>query len=336
MISRMMERIFFMSVCLQYQKNIAITRDPTIMVDGAGSQLQRSYCTYGLSRFLKISYLHSPLIGIPYEGLAALEKNQSDPTLLARYNKTFPIPSDLTLPRKFTRHRLTTLDEDGFLQIQEEAKSQRTFHLIELGLPYRISDRHPEILTHVKAISPFERSSSPLFRIAIHVRRGDLFAVDSHRMLPNAYYTEVANMVTNELTKHAIPFRCELHTEIPSAPILVTPSHYGIGRRIEKPVLMTREMSHLEDFDDISCLEKYLNLDPIKTIALMATADLLVISRSSFSFLSAILNKKGIILYHPFWHAAPIEWIDTTHVPSFQPRLAMAIESWKKDRERRS
>ena len=43
----------------------------------------------------------------------------------------------------------------------------------------------------------------------------------------------------------------------------------------------------------------------------MATVDLLIISRSSFSFLAAILNKKGIILYHPFWHTAPAAWIDT-------------------------
>lgn len=55
-----------------------------------------------------------------------------------------------------------------------------------------------------------------------------------------------------------IPFVCELYTEMPSSSILVTPSHYGIGQRIEKPVLITKEMNHIEDFDVIPNLKNVL------------------------------------------------------------------------------
>jgi hypothetical protein len=41
----------------------------------------------------------------------------------------------------------------------------------------------------------------------------------------------------------------------------------------------------------------------------LATADVLVMSRSSFSYLGGILNRNGIVLYHPFWHRAPSSWM---------------------------
>ena len=41
----------------------------------------------------------------------------------------------------------------------------------------------------------------------------------------------------------------------------------------------------------------------------LATADVLVMSRSSFSYVAAILNRDGAVMYHPFWHRAPSSWI---------------------------
>ena len=43
----------------------------------------------------------------------------------------------------------------------------------------------------------------------------------------------------------------------------------------------------------------------------LATADILVMSKSSFSYLAAILNVTGIVLYHPFWHYPLADWLVT-------------------------
>lgn len=126
-----------------------------------------------------------------YEGLSALEKNQSDPTLLSRYNKTFDIPSDIVLPKNTQIHSVDQLDYHTFFQIKKEAKENGGFHIIRAAFPYLICDQYPEMLSWVKEISPFESRCSSLFRIAIHVRRGELFVVDSQRMLPNEYYINV-------------------------------------------------------------------------------------------------------------------------------------------------
>ncbi|MFZ4116685.1 MAG: hypothetical protein ACOYK6_08220 [Chthoniobacterales bacterium] len=309
--------------------NVAITRDNTVLMDGAGSQLQRNYCTYALARFLNIAYVHSPLIQISYEGLSALEKNQSDPQLLSRYNETFTIKSDLELTQNTKVHRLQNINLENFSLIQEEAKKSRSFHLIKVGFPYLISDRYPEMLDCVKNISPFEALPSSLFRIAIHVRRGELFAVDAHRMLPNCYYVSVAQNVIAVLHKLGIPFICELYTELPSDSCVVTPSHHGIDHRIQHPVTLNKEMSHLEDFEVIPHLKKQINQDPIETLCAIATADLLIISRSSFSYLAGILNKRGLVIYHPFWHNAPPIWLNVHQQKYLEEKVQEYCIDWK-------
>ena len=68
-------------------------------------------------------------------------------------------------------------------------------------------------------------------------------------------------------------------------------------------------MNSLDDFDVIPNLRKFVNGDPIEALEAMATADLLMMSRSSFSYVAAILNEEGIVIYHPFWHSPLPEWI---------------------------
>jgi hypothetical protein len=49
--------------------------------------------------------------------------------------------------------------------------------------------------------------------------------------------------------------------------------------------------------------------DPILALRVMAGADLLIMSRSSFSYVAAILNTKGSIYYpSKFWHKPLPKW----------------------------
>ena len=51
--------------------------------------------------------------------------------------------------------------------------------------------------------------------IGIHVRRGELYVVESHRMLPNHFYIDNCNKIIEILNNKNIPFKIELYTEIP-------------------------------------------------------------------------------------------------------------------------
>ena len=67
-------------------------------------------------------------------------------------------------------------------------------------MPYAISDRDPGIYNWVEGMwevrTPRDESS---FTIGIHVRIGDVHAVESFRMMPNDYFRRVAVRVVKEL-----------------------------------------------------------------------------------------------------------------------------------------
>lgn len=310
--------------------NVALTYANDVIMDGAGAQLHRIYIIYALSRHLGVSYVHSPLFELGYQGLVALEKNEQDSKIVERYNSLFTLSSDEEVPENAVVHYLMNANLDFINDLKKEAQNKDAFHLVKIVFTHPAADHFPQMLRHLQAVSPFEKATSPVFRIAIHVRRGDLFIADANRVLPNAYYMTLLQEIVKTLQRLGISFVCELYTELPSAPFMVTPDHYGMATRIKEEVMISSGANDIQEFDQWPNLKKCINGDPIETLRAMATADLLVMSRSDFSYTAAILNKKGIIVYHPFWHGTPMEWLDGSHQRSFSERLLEACSRWVK------
>lgn len=324
-----------MQLELRRVSNVALTYANDLVMDGAGAQLQRIYLIYALSRYLGLSYVHSPLLYLGYQGVTALETNEQDPSIVKRYNDLFMLPSDEVIPGNAIVHCRVGADLKFLKTLKEEAKKSRDFHWVKIISASPEADYYfPKMLRHILAVSPFEAALSPVFRIAIHVRRGDLFILEeeSCRLLPNSYYLTLVRKIIKMLRLLGISFICELYTEQPSNSFIVTPQHYGMRMTLKKEKLITPEMNDVKAFDQLPHLKKFINGDPIETLRALATADLLIMSRSDFSYTAAILNKKGIIIYHPFWHGVPIEWIDGTHEASFSDRLREACEEWLKQK----
>lgn len=288
---------------------MGLTYSNNTHTDGSGAQLQRIYGIYAISRLMKLPYIHSPLTQIDYQGLKALEENSTNQDIVHEYNKIFNIPSDIGLPRNHIVYELEKATVYSLEQLKKEAAKRKTFILARIFLPYAINDCYPESYQVVKDITPFPFQQTPVIRIAIHVRRGELFVVDSDRMLPNSYYISVAQRIRKFLDALNLKYVFELHTEIPSKAFTVMPDHHGICNRIADSVTVDSKSNKLEEFDSIPNLEKYINCDPIDTLRKMATANVLIMSHSSFSYLSAILNVKGAIIYHKFWHSPADDWL---------------------------
>jgi len=214
-------------------------------------------------------------------------------------------------------------------RLKSEAGKEHRFYLVKILMPFSITDQNPEIYRCLKEISPFQSARSETFRIAIHVRRGEQFAVASERMLPNSYYVSSTMRIVEALKKLGIPFVCELYTEVPSKAFVVTPQHHGINGRISHPVLIDPKMNRIEDFDVIPNLRKRINLDPIETLKGMATADALIISRASFSYLAALFSK-GMVIYFPFWHQPLKEWLISDISGNISSEeILKQLKSWK-------
>ena len=309
---------------------IALTYANDKQMDGAGSQLQRVYGIYAVARFLHLPYVHSPLKEVGYQGLAALEKNVSSPHMQDQWNRVFNIRSDIELPKNaITKYILSPKIED-LRRLRSEAEKANEFYLVRMLYPYDITESNTEMYRCLKDISPFKPVRSGIFRIAIHVRRGEEFAVESSRMLPNSYYITSTMEIVAALKQLGIPFVCELYTEVPKQAFVVTPQHHGMEGLLSKPVLIDPKMNHLEDFDVIPNLRKEINTDPIDAFKGMATADALIISRSSFSYLAALFSR-GIVIYLPFWHHPLKEWLISDRDGNISAQqLIEQLKVWKR------
>jgi hypothetical protein len=317
--------------------SVALTYANDKLTDGAGAQLLRIYGVYAISRALGLPYIHSPLTRIGYQGLSALERNSASDGVVSEYNRIFGIPSDIELPELPIARDMGHANLGQIMRIRSDARQTNEFHLIRIQFPQSVTDRYPEMYGAVKAISPFPQvrseASGDVFRLAIHVRRGELFAVDSHRMLPNSYYISCARAFVRHLKKLDIPFVCELYTEVPSAKFVVTPQHHGIEERIPGNITIDPRANCIEDFDVIPHLTKFINGDPIESLRRMATADALVISASCFSYVPAILNRSGIVVYHPCAHGPLKDWlVSDRHGLVSDSELIAPLESWKRER----
>jgi hypothetical protein len=314
--------------------HLVLTYDNT-RTDGVGAQLHRTYGIYAISRLLGASYLHSPLAGVGYQGLAALEVNAGDPGFHHEFNELFQIKSDAPLAEDAHTVFLPSISIAVFQQLAamfdtRGAAGRPT--LVRIVMPFGVADRYPDCYEVCKEISPFPPPApvheGRTVRVAVHVRRGELFVVDSDRMLPNGYYIAVAQRIARLLEAGGRNYQIELYTEVPSAEVVVEPERHGISSRITAPVVLTPEMCRLEEFTALPNLVHRVNGRAIECIRGMATADILVMSRSSLSYLGAILNRTGIVLYHPFWHRAPSSWMTVGPDGQFdEARLGQAVSA---------
>jgi hypothetical protein len=124
------------------------------------------------------------------------------------------------------------------------------------------------------------------FNIAIHIRRGDIVEMKQggeanwkDRWLDNQYYVEVLKNVLSTIT-------------------------------ISKPVnIYLFSQGKLEDFPEFDQFDNVifcLEMGPIESFLNMANADLLISSKSSFSYKPALISKGINICPASFWHQYPL------------------------------
>jgi hypothetical protein len=261
---------------------IALTYANDKHLDGAGAQLQRIYGIYAISRLLRIPYVHSPI--------TAIEHGAEFPDFLALCNNTFTIPSDIKLPDTHAVYEVDNINIMTLERIMKESAKRSTFTLVRITYPYRINDVNPESLQVIKNISPFPFEKSSVVHVAINVRMGDYLGEYSRRRLPNSYYISVAQKLRRIFEDLKLEYVFELISD----------------GDLENP-----ELNKFEEFDSIPHLKKSVHAHPLGQFKAMTSAHVLIMSRSSFSYLAGLLNTGGVVMYYRFWHSPLRDWVIT-------------------------
>lgn len=282
--------------------------------DGFGSQLQRIISIYAIAKYFHLDYIHSGFSAIDYQGLQSLEANQSDPSFAEKANLLFFLQST-ALPREFDEvfyeDYLTDENFEQYLQLSESKDI-----LLQIAHAHTFVDNKPHILQILKTCNIYPwidtQVKEPL-QIAVHIRRGELFLVESQRMHPNEYFFQCMNVIEILLKQMNIPHKFTIYTEVSTKITEVTANHPGMAWGISTPVLLSPEQNNLSIFSSFSNVSYKINTDPFETFQELVNSDILICSVSSFSYSAALLKKKGLVLMDKkkFCHGSLPSWIDT-------------------------
>lgn len=286
-----------------------LTYNNTDHPDGAGSQLQRMLSIYMMAKYFSIElntpigYIHTPLGQIDYQGLMCLEDNTANNEVIEEYNTLFKLPSDTY----DTIHKIETVKSLSKEHILALYKSTTNI-LLRTTYADKCLDVNKKAFNIPIELPWITSTISYPIHVAIHVRRGELYVVDSDRMLPNSYYVECMSALQELFNNAGIPFEFHIYTEVIRKPTIITPTHHGIFNRISQAIILSPDDNKLEDFNMFNVIY-HINESPIKTLCDLTNSHVLLASRSSFSYVSSILKKRGVVLFHPFWHGLSDSWI---------------------------
>jgi hypothetical protein len=340
------------SESISNDNGIALTYEP-IHSDGAGAQLHRIFGTYALSHSLGFGYIHSPIGPIHYgpilqlyNGLRGLENNLTTmhEDLLYSWRNLSDLRSFKTLGcSRFNNsgdgcaHILVPYPEYGDLRkfAADSCNSKLVVHIV---FPQAVLDYFPHY--NVDPTLSFQSTlpwlseggawnvSASRLRVAVHVRRGDLYLHQASRMLPNSYYISICQLIKKVLDDLAIPHVYEVYTEQVTKELNLTGSILKGQLGITDPGKVDPSQNHLGDFDILEPREMYVNLDAVSTMKGLSTAHILVMSRSSFSQVAGMLHDygSGIVIYYPYWHSASTDWFKVNTKLQDHQRMAQYDE----------
>ncbi len=311
---------FLKVCCILVKPKIALTYLNTIKADGVGAQIQRILAIRSLSASLNLGYLHTEIKSLAIHPLDSYQNDDEMAVFLLKLNHEFRMEnsgvSSVEYLRELQTHTLTF--SFLFSSILKAMFSTRQT-LIKVAEPYPISEFDPDLYKGILRFLPnFVLPPKTGVVVAVHYRRGvGGFAVQRgeriSREMPGNYFAALAKKIIDD---HQISNpKLLVFTDSPTEDALFTPpnnqSHlWTNSTRFSEGRMHVLGLDVEEVFKEISADIKVLyGGDPLDVIKNLASADYLILSRSSFGYIAAILNTKGQV-YFPsqFWHVPMKSW----------------------------
>ncbi len=238
--------------------------------DGGGSQVHQTLSVQAFCKAFGVPYAHTPFAAMAHT-----------PDQVERWEKRFDLGRGLT--------HVSSLD-CSVVRLRDFLQApwawQKPCILSGLNIhPFINSNPTTYDLVRDRAIALYggrePAYSGAALRVAVHVRRGD---VESG----NWRFTRNAEIARRIVQLRRATSGCGVSTE-------VTVFSQGVP----------------DDFPEFLDLDVELRLegDPLEALNCMIHADILMMAKSSLSYVAGLLNRKGLVIYEPYWHAPLPGWI---------------------------
>lgn len=320
--SRLGSFLFFVLkfLCIYLKPNVFLTYQNTSKADGVGAQIQRIFAIRCLSASLNLGYVHTGVASLAIHPLDPYQSKSELEIFLLKLNHEFEMSnSHESSDINFHERQVVTLTFSFLFYCIFKSKFSRKQTLIRLVEPYPVSEYAPNLYENLIRFLPnFVLHQKKERIIAIHYRRGvGGFAIQRGESIPR----EMAGSYFSSMVKEIIArnqhlfFKVLVFTDSPTEDaIFIPPSDQSDlwvnSTRFSDGKMHVLGLNVQAVFKDVPAdVEVFYGGDPLDVIKNLASAEHLILSRSSFGYVSALLNEKGKI-YFPslFWHAPKKSW----------------------------
>lgn len=298
---------------------IALTYDAQSKQDGLGAQLQRILAIHSLSVDLKLSYIHTGLADVAVHPLDPYQSECEVQNFLKKVNQVFEIES--TKETSFDSARtilIPSLSIPSLFSILANFLISRRSIILRIVEPYKCSDLYPvmyaQISQHLQSLElePINKSI-----IGVHYRHGfGNFDIQKGEKFPREI--EIASIVKkcNEVIA-ANKGVTSVHIFTDAAPtdsIFSPPEHqrnlWLTNNNFDGETLVATGIDVNSGFSGLNVpFVVTSGGDPLESLISMAHLDYLVLSRSSFGYVSALLaHRREVWLPKTFWHPPLPSW----------------------------
>ncbi len=298
-----------------------LTYDNEVIQDGVGAQVMRIVAIRAISRYLKLGYLHSGIKKLTVTQLDPAQSQREIDDYISYLNKTFTFSPHKT-KEMHEIYQIHNLSHRMLLSYGLRALILRRRILLKVTIPFYITDRNPKIFKSVVKLLPSftSKQSQSKIKVVLHFRAGaDPKHIDpgksEARFVPIDYFEKLVSQIQSDNPCSDLDL-CLL-TDAPAKSFYYSPpsdqlekweeAGYEINNgSIEIKALNLEESS----ISGIPGFRVVYGGDPVEAVREMANADYLLMSRSTLSFLGALLNQTGKVIYPSRFGAKPIAgWI---------------------------
>jgi hypothetical protein len=245
---------------------------------GAGAQVQRILSLFLLAKHYNIGYVHTGFI---------TQEHEFTEDVLAQFNNLFELSGYNKQDFDETIHAQHFTE--GIVSFIRDNPQPNKDILIVIPGAHLFIDSNPWLLNDVYPIrfSWIQETLDPETQVAFHIRRGyDVSqTVNADRFVEVSVYFDYIKELRN---------------------IIAKPHKFHIFSK--KEILPELDAIHIDE-DVVLHIEE----DVMETFKFLVNCDVLFAGPSSFSYSAAMLRRKGVVLYNPFWHSYPEKCVCLSH-----------------------
>lgn len=312
--------VLFKGFCFLVKPRIILTYANHLKTDGVGAQLQRIFAIRSLAHNLGFGYQHTGIRSIAIHPLDPYQTLDEMEGFVKQLNFEFVMEdSNFDYHLKFRTVEVVSLSFGVLFSCTFNAIWKPGPVLIQCVEPYAVAELDPNLYSNLQSFLPnFHSLPCQQDVIGIHYRRGvGGFSVQAgekiSRELASGYFVSVAKKIATE-NSHGNS-KIVVFTDAPSRDGTYRPpvdqlDLWSNSQRFTEGEMQLLGLDLNQIFEQVSSdVEIVYGGDPLDVIKRLSGMSYLVLSRSSFGYVAALLNKSGAI-YFPsqFWHTPKKGW----------------------------